>query len=503
MSQKKTKTQTNDRSKSKDSKKQSLNLSQQCSTLEDFEDNILDVDIKKNKTARQLFISETYENEHKGQRIVDAISTLSKKWNNLADNKKKKYEDLAMKEKERYEEHIALVRKHLIQKPPKEDATAFYIFMDEAMKTAIENLEDLKEARVKAREQWKSLSLKDKEKWEEKKEANKELYNRLRSSKPGSVNAYALWVKDQIASAKEKGNSITIKDCAEKWPKVKQEIKDKYSEYATEMREEKEKQRDLYEITFGIKPRRPLGPYNFYLQEMAKLKKFQGANFFKECSKAWKKISEKDKEKYERIAKRDRLIYMVKKMEFNSYKRSNGFKRAPSAFNLYLAETREKMTDVDNKTAFQTISNKWAKESDKVKQKFKKLADEAKKDNEQDRDDYMNRVYDNPKRPRSGYQIFLSERMPTLKEKNGDTPTSELFKKIAEEWNAMKEDKKEKYNKAAEPGREAYKSKMKEFDRLGYYVMDEAEKEAKSQKKEARSQKSKSPAKSKSKKKKD
>ena len=36
-----------------------------------------------------------------------------------------------------------------------QDATAFYIFMDEAMKTAIENLEDLKEARVKAREHWK------------------------------------------------------------------------------------------------------------------------------------------------------------------------------------------------------------------------------------------------------------------------------------------------------------------------------------------------------------
>ena len=238
---------------------------------------------------------------------------------------------------------------------------------------------------------------------------------------------------------------------------------------------------------------------------MAKLKTFSGTNFIKECSASWKKLTEEQKEKYERISKRDRLIYVVKKMEFNNYKRTT-FKRAPTAFNFYVGEMREKLTgkDLDNKGAFEYISDKWSKESEATKKKYQKMADNAKKDNEQEKDDYLNRVFEVPKRAKSGYQIFLSERLPELKEKN-DVPTTELFKMVAEEWNGFGEEKKENYNKKAEPGREAYKNKMREFDRLGFYTMPEEDKVELSAKKSAKKttkSNSKSPL-TKSKKKKD
>jgi len=485
MSTKKGKSQ--ERSKSKDQKKsQNHSFSQNCSSLEDFEDNILDVDLSKNRTARSLFVSEVFATEHKNERLMDAMPKISKKWASLGDAKRKKYEDMAAKEKERFDEHLALVRKHLLSKPLKENATAYYIYLDEAAKRAIDNLQDVKEARAAAREEWKNLSGKEKEKWEEKKAANHELYEKLKASKPGSVSAYALWVKDEIASAKEKGHQLSIAGCAEKWKKVKEETKDKYAEYAKELKEEKEKQRDLYEVTFGVKPRRPLGPYNYYLQEMAKMKKHQGPNFMKDCSKAWKKMSEDDKEKYERVAKRGRLVHMVKMMEWNNTKKSSAVKRAPSAYNLYVADMTEKLTDKDlnNKTAFEYVSTKWAKETDAVKKKYQKMSDQAKKDKEHEKEDYMKRVYENPKRAKSGYQIFLSERMPELKDKHSNLPTSEVFKKVASEWASMKEDKKEKYNQKAEPLREAYKEKMKEFERFGYYNPDAGNAKSKSAKKE-------------------
>jgi hypothetical protein len=218
------------------------------------------------------------------------MPAISKKWAAMNDGKRKKYEDLAVEEKAKFEEHLALVKKYLISKPAKEKATAYQIFLDDAARTAIENLDDLKAARARAKDEWNNLSNTEKGKWEEKKEANKELYERLRETKPGNVNGYALWVKDQIRTAKEKGNKITLTECAKQWPQVKEATREKYNEYARELRDEKEKQRDLYEITFGIKPRRP-----------------------------WKKISNEDREKYERVSKRDRLIYMVKKLEFNNY----------------------------------------------------------------------------------------------------------------------------------------------------------------------------------------
>ena len=494
MSQKKTKT---DRSKSKDNKRASQSFSQDLSTLEDFEDRILEVDLKKNRSAKAIFNSEIFHAEHSGEKLMEAMPKINKKWTALPDIKRKKYETLAEEEKARYEEHLGLVRKHLISKPLKEKATAYLIFRDEAAKKAIENLQDVKEAREKARDEWHNMSGKEKEKWEEKKNANHELYEKLKSSKPGNVNAYALWVKDEIANAREKGNKTTITECAARWGKVNEKTKEKYQEYADELRAEKEKQRDLYEITFGIKPRRPLGPYNFFLQEMAKLKKYQGSNFFKECSKAWAKITDTDKERYERISKRDRLIYMVKKIEFNNYKRST-FKRAPSAYNLYVADMREKTSDkeMSNTQAFEYISDKWKKESDAVKKKYQKQAEVLKKDNAQEKENYENRVFDAPKRPRSGYQLYLIERMPELKEKSSNDTTADIMKKIAVEWKGLKDSKKEKYNEQAVPGRELYKSKMKEFEKYGYYNLDDKEIEEKSAKKMARSQSQKERSKS-------
>jgi high mobility group protein B3 len=501
---------TTDRSKSKDRKNLNLSqMSQNCSTLGDFEDNILDIDIKKNRGPRAIFVSECFSADHKGQTLIDALPAIAKKWTALNDGKRKKYEDLAAEEKSRFDEHIGLVRKYLIQKPAKENATAYYLFLDDAVKRAIENNEDIKKARAHAKDEWKNLSEKETDKWEAKKEANHDLYDKLRNAKPGNVNGYALWVKDEIATAREKGNKITLTECAKNWPKVKEATRNKYNEYAQELREEKEKQRDLYEITFGIKPRRPLGAYNFYLQDMAKHKKFQGSNFFKECAKAWKKISGDEKEKYERIAKRDRLIHMVKKIEFNQHKRST-FKRAPSAYNLYIAEMRPNLSEKDlsgGKSAFQVLSARWAKESDATKKKFQKLSDAAKKDNETEQNDYVNRVFENPKRARSGYQHFLSERMPELKEKHSNLPTADIMKKVADEWNALKDTQKDKWNKKAEPEQEAYHTKMKEFSKEGFYTMDDKERNARSAKKTARSRMSKSatksPAKSKNKKKKD
>ena len=76
---------------------------------------------------------------------------------------------------------------------------------------------------------------------------------------------------------------------------------------------------------------------------MAKLNKFSGENFFQDCAKAWKKISSEELEKYQKISQRERLVYLVKKMEFQNFKRSS-YKKAPSAFNLYVAEMSEEVS---------------------------------------------------------------------------------------------------------------------------------------------------------------
>ncbi len=99
--------------------------------------------------------------------------------------------------------------------------------------------------------------------------------------------------------------------------------------------------------------------------------------------------------------------------------------------------------------------------------------------------------------PNTDYQLFTADRVPELKEKY-DKPTSELFKMITEEWHNLKDNQKEKWYMKAIPSQEAYKNKMRKFERNDCYVIDKGEREIKSMKKEERFQRAKSSLKLKS-----
>ena len=109
-----------------------------------------------------------------------------------------------------------------------------------------------------------------------------------------------------MAKAKEKGESMTFKDVAEVWKKLKQPVKDKYYQYAEELNEEKAKHRDMYELAYGLKPRRPLGAYKFFLMEAAKEGKL-GRNPIMEGPKEWRKLSEEEKEKYQKMTQKRKV----------------------------------------------------------------------------------------------------------------------------------------------------------------------------------------------------
>ena len=80
-----------------------------------------------------------------------------------------------------------------------------------------------------------------------------------------------------------------------------------------------------------------------------------------------------------------------------------------------------------------------------------------------------------PKRPRSGLNVYLADRIPVLKEKNPSKATSELFKMVVGEWRELKKSAKEKYQNIYEKEVEAYKKKVKEFRINGFYTPDKSD----------------------------
>ena len=102
------------------------------------------------------------------------------------------------------------------------------------------------------------------------------------------------------------------------------------------------------------------------------------------------------------------------------------------------------------------------------------------------REKMEDKVFDYPKKAKSSYQLFVSERVIALKEEKPKADTRKLFAQCADEWNQMENSEKKKYEKQAKKDRARYKSQIEEFEEQGYYTKKESErKSTQSQKKKS------------------
>jgi hypothetical protein len=338
--------------------------------------------------------------------------------------------------------------------------------VDEYITDKMESGMDPKDARAEAVEAWRNMTMNQKEVYEEKKEKHKELYEDIKSAKTAQISGYTLFCKDKMMKARENNEKITLMDCAEAWSKVKDPIREKYEKYAQEVREERQKNRDLYELAYGVKPKRPLGPYNFFLMELAKDNKYSG---FKDAAKMWRNLPAEEKEKFLKVSKKAQLAYQIKKAEYTSTVRKS-YSKAKSAFNFFVADQKNYPDDLPQGGFFNWCYDKWRKASDEVKKKYQKMADQAAKEHSKDREELDSKIFDQPKKPLSGYNRYIKERVPQLKEVHPNKQNSEFFGMIADEWKNMKLKTKEKYDNLYKEELQAYKDKVNEFRKNGFYT---------------------------------
>ena len=77
---------------------------------QNFEDILLDINLKKPKTSFNYFILEIREKLNIKGSITDMTTEFGEKYKDLSISEKKKFEKLAEEDKERYKKHLSLVR---------------------------------------------------------------------------------------------------------------------------------------------------------------------------------------------------------------------------------------------------------------------------------------------------------------------------------------------------------------------------------------------------------
>lgn len=462
----------------------SFKKSKSKSKSKNTKDNQFDIDekideIMKNITLKrprnpftQFILNEVDQlkskNKNKKINIQDLSAQCSEKWKKLKDEEKKKYSKLFEDEKVKFKADIELVRHYLfkdfndrVHRPP----TAYRIFLNEKLREGFDKGSDPKEIKKEASSQWSKMSEEEKKIYYEKKKENDNWF--LKADKIKKVSPISLFIQKKIQEAKEKFQEPpSLKEIAPAWKKLSKNEKKSYERYAQELNDEKTKLQDIYDIVHGVKPKKPAGAFRVFLQEKAKNNEIKALN---EGYEMWKRLSDDQKEEYLIKSHRCQLAYKYKKMIYNK-KLKKIFPRKPmGALQQYLKEKKgQKPANGENWLIYwRTVFTNLSKEK---KKKYEEKAEKAKEHYDKEMLKFQDKVFDMPKKPISGFALYVSDRMPDIKEEKPDVPLTELMRQIAIEWQTEKNVDKNYYNKKAEKDKKRFKKQLKEFQKFGYYT---------------------------------
>ena len=438
---------------------------------------------------------DSYKTKNKDAKIdiQEFNQSCAEKWKKMKEGEKKKYSKLFEDEKVKFKSDLELVRHYLfrdfndtISRSP----TAYRIFLNEKLREGFDQGLDPKEVRKEAGNSWAKMSDEEKKVYVEKKKENDNWF--LKAEKIRKITPIALFIQRKIQEAKEKHKEPpALKEIAPAWKKLSKNEKKSYEKYAQEMNEEKEKLKDIYDIVHGIKPKKPTGAFRIFLQEKAKNNELKS---LKEGHEMWKKLSEDQKEEYLTKSHRCLLAYRYKKMIYNKKIKKMLPKKPKGPFQQFLKEKKgQKPANGENILAF------WKKVFDGLsepqKKKYVEKYEKAKEKYDKQMLQFQDKVFDMPKKPQSGFNLFVAERIPDLRKEKPNVPNSVLVKQIAKEWNKGDEVDQKQYNKNAEKDKKRFKKQLKEFQKLGYYTKEKTEDETNDNERSKKSQKKRSSSK--------
>jgi hypothetical protein len=493
---------TTQRNKSKNKSKETTNAS--ISSLEDEEkiDQIMkDITLKRPRNPYTQFV--LYETEKIKSKNNDAKIALqefsascAEKWKKLSQADKKKYIKLYDEEKVKYKNDIELVRHYLfkdfndtVRSPP----TAYRIFLNEKLREGFEKGYDPKEVKKEASLEWSKMSKEEKQVYKDKQKENSNWF--LKAQKIKKITPIALFIQKRIDEDKENHKEPpTLKEIAPAWKKLSKNEKKTYEKYAQELNEEKEKLQDIYEITHGVKPKRPKGAFRIFLQEKAKNNEIKSLNHGHEL---WKKLSEEEKEEYYNKSHRCQLAYRYKNMIYKKQIKKILPKKPGGPIMQYLKEKKGQKAPNGEKwlTYWRSMYSNLSQEQ---KKKYEEKAQKAKEKYDKKMEQFQNKVFDMPKKPHTPFNLYVADRMTDLKKEKPNTLTSELLKQIAKEWQEGKNVDQAMYYKNAEKEKKRFKKQLAEFQKNGYYTKikktekgeDEDEEEDEKEKKASKKRKS-------------
>lgn len=483
-------------------------------TLE-IDEMIRNIRLKKPQTVYTCYALERFKQEKETQpsiRFIQITPKFSEEWKLMSEADKAKYYQLNKEEKERYESEFQIVQNYLIKPFMKEGMGPFRFFEDKFIREAIENGENEEKARYQAQGIWNLMTGEEKKEWKIKAEKTDKWWEEAKSIT--TLTPFSLFIHRKLTEAKNmEDDYLSYREITKMFSKLSEGDKRKYERLTDLINTEKRRNRSLYELKYRTKPTRPLSAVQFYVVDLKKdISTPRGSFSSTNVKVLWEKLTQAQKGHYQRLAHREKLIYLFKKNEYNlniNQKKKEERKKIDEKLEEELKIQRKKEKEVKDLTGLRMflIENmdipvptgvtymencikKWKKLSDEDKEMYKvhaelnkekavkrKKTKKEKRENKENKANKANRVYDIPLRAISDYELYVRDHIRTL---DHELPWTVKLEKCGSKWNEISKEEKSKYKSQAKIEKKKYTIAMKEYEDNGYYIKQPEEKEVKS-----------------------
>ncbi|KAF8077435.1 hypothetical protein N665_1036s0010 [Sinapis alba] len=287
---------------------------------------------------------------------------------------------------------------------------------------------DFKETSNIVGAKWKTLSAEEKKPYEEKYQADKEAYLQV------------------ITKEKREREAMKLLEDEQK-QKTAMELLDQYLHFVQEAEHDNNKK--TKKVKDPLKPKQPISAYLIYANERRTALREENKNVIevaKLTGEEWKNLSEEQKAPYDKMAKKNKEIYL-QEME--------GYKRTKEEEAMSQKKEEEELMKLHKQEALQLLKKK--EKTDNII-KEKKETTKNKKKNE-------NVDPNKPKKPASSFFLFCKDARKSLAEEHPGINNSTLTAHISLKWKELGEEEREMYNRKAAELMEAYKKEVEEYNK--------------------------------------
>ena len=179
-------------------------------------------------------------------------------------------------------------------------------------------------------------------------------------------------------------------------------------------------------------------------------------------------ITRRRKRRYLKKSHRCQLAYKYKKMLYIKQVKKIIPKKPGGPYAQFIKEKKGQKPP-EGQSFLKYWGSVYEKLTPEQKAKYEEKAQKEKELYEKKLEQFKDKVFDMPKKPRTAFSFYLSDRLQELKKDNPDSLFNILIKKAAEEWQNLTEAKKDEYIKNSEKDKIRFKKQFQEFKKMGYY----------------------------------